>query len=155
MLLVSALSVAAMVRTRSGREPLFQAGLVQPYLPGMLKWDPDLADESVTRLERLSIFAQAQGAEVLFWPESALPWPVVGSRPDIETWCGDLSAAAEGADRHGGMAEVPAESGPTEFFNGVLVVDPRDEARAGLLRQAQARPLRRVQPARLPDGPIS
>jgi apolipoprotein N-acyltransferase len=124
MLLACALSVALMVRTRSGREPLFQAGLVQPYLPGMLKWDPEVAGESVTRLERLSTFAQAQGAEVIFWPESALPWPVVGSRPDVETWCDDLSARLKTPIVMGGMAEVPAESGPTEFFNGVLVVDP-------------------------------
>jgi apolipoprotein N-acyltransferase len=124
MLLICALSVTVMVRTRSGREPLFRAGLVQPYLPGMLKWDPEVAGESVTRLERLSTFAQVQGAEVIFWPESALPWPVVGSRPDVETWCGDLSARLKSPIVMGGMAEVPAESGALRYFNGVLVVDP-------------------------------
>lgn len=51
--------------------PALSVALVQGAVPQQLKWDPAARSEIIARYERLS--APHLGADVLFWPEAALP----------------------------------------------------------------------------------
>ncbi|HET7290987.1 MAG TPA: apolipoprotein N-acyltransferase [Vicinamibacteria bacterium] len=55
----------------SGR---LRVGLVQASIPQDEKWDPERALENVRRHEDLTRLAADEGARLVVWPESALPW---------------------------------------------------------------------------------
>jgi apolipoprotein N-acyltransferase len=110
---------------KEDEEDLFYAGIVQPYVPGMLKWDPAVAQDNLTRLSRLSDEVSRQGAQVIFWPESSTPWPVID--PEVTTmrqWTGQISSMAALPIVMGNMADIKDPDGSEYFYNGVFVVDP-------------------------------
>jgi apolipoprotein N-acyltransferase len=119
----SVLSVLPLVHGRGEGEKLFDAGLVQPYSPGLLKWDPALANDNLLHLERLSLFAAGQQADVVFWPESSTPWPIVGPDPTMSIWAGDLARTLGVPLVMGNMAALP-DSGCTKYYNGIFIVNP-------------------------------
>lgn len=51
-------------------------GIVQPNVEMLVKWDENANQEQWEKLSRLSREAVAQGAELLVWPETAVPWPM-------------------------------------------------------------------------------
>jgi apolipoprotein N-acyltransferase len=50
-----------------------RAAFVQPDVPLLMKWDVSTALEQWERLERLTREAASRGAELVVWPESAVP----------------------------------------------------------------------------------
>jgi apolipoprotein N-acyltransferase len=61
-----------------------RVGIVQPNVEMLLKWDQDANQAQWEKLARLSREAVDAGAELLVWPETAVPWPVYHwlDRPD-------------------------------------------------------------------------
>jgi apolipoprotein N-acyltransferase len=113
------------VRSRDTDEELFYAGIVQPYAPGLLKWDPSVAQENLTRLSRLSDDVSRQGAQVVFWPEAATPWPVMSPEGTMRAWADQMSSMIALPIVMGNMAEIPSADGKgNTFYNGVFVEDP-------------------------------
>jgi apolipoprotein N-acyltransferase len=49
-------------------------GLIQGNIPQDQKWDKDFQEETIARYEQLSREAVAKGAELLVWPETAVPF---------------------------------------------------------------------------------
>lgn len=49
-------------------------GLIQGNIPQDQKWDKDFQEETITRYEQLSREAVAKGAELIIWPETAVPF---------------------------------------------------------------------------------
>ncbi len=61
-------------------EVLFRAGIVQPYTPATLKWDPREAGEQLSVLQRLTTSLSTAPIDVVIWPEAATPMPVKGDK---------------------------------------------------------------------------
>ena len=51
-----------------------RVGLVQGNMSQDTKWNPYFQEETMTRYEKLSREAAAQGAEIVIWPETAAPF---------------------------------------------------------------------------------
>ncbi len=58
---------------RSSRLPIV-FGAVQVSMGRTIKWDIRYADEAIFHLKRLTLRAAEQGAEVILWPETAIPY---------------------------------------------------------------------------------
>lgn len=52
-----------------------RVGLVQASIRQEEKWAPGLAERNLQRHVRLSLDAAGQGARLVIWPESSVPWP--------------------------------------------------------------------------------
>jgi apolipoprotein N-acyltransferase len=106
-------------------EDLFYAGIVQPYEPGSLKWDRKRAQDNLARLARLSDDVSREGAQVVFWPESATPWPVMAPEGTMRAWADQMSSMIALPIVMGNMAEIPdPKGGDSTYYNGVFVEDP-------------------------------
>lgn len=93
--------------------------VVQPDIPQELKWDADAAVENLRTLYRLTRTAAWMEPDLILWPESATPWPVVGEpsmRGDLEDFVFEIG--------------IPILMGNMAFFEGggwaniVVAVDP-------------------------------
>ena len=124
MLVLTVLSVFSSMRAREPVEELFQAGIVQPYVPGVLKWDETLATENVERLGTYSRAVAAAGADIVFWPESSTPWPVLAPDGAMKDWCESLSRETDLPFVMGNMAEIPQENARSLYYNGVFTLRP-------------------------------
>jgi apolipoprotein N-acyltransferase len=51
-----------------------RVGLIQGNIAQDKKWDKDFQEETLSRYERLSREAAAKGADVIIWPETAVPF---------------------------------------------------------------------------------
>lgn len=109
----------------SKREYLFTAGLVQPYVPQHQKWDIERGLASLDALQTLTVEAREGGGEVIFWPESVAPWPIVGE-PEMQKWAEELAARVE-APILGGHVVVDGDRSDPDavWYNAVALVDPR------------------------------
>jgi apolipoprotein N-acyltransferase len=54
-------------------------GIVQPYTPATLKWDPTQAQTQLTILEALTREVALENPDVILWPEAATPLPIKGN----------------------------------------------------------------------------
>lgn len=61
-----------------------RVGLVQASIPQDEKWDPEHASDNVRRHVALTERAADQGARLVVWPESAVPWDVDWNPPVLE-----------------------------------------------------------------------
>lgn len=106
----------------------FTAGVVQPYIPGELKWDEDRAMEHLRTLLRMTRFVAQTECEVLLWPEAATPWPVLGherTQRTVESLSNELGKPL----LMGNLAwkRVALEqSGNDLWQNGIFLVDPEE-----------------------------
>ncbi|NIM00607.1 MAG: apolipoprotein N-acyltransferase [Acidobacteria bacterium] len=57
-------------------ESSLRVGVIQPDVRMLVKWNDDANDEQWEKLARLSREAVGRGAELLVWPETAVPWPM-------------------------------------------------------------------------------
>jgi apolipoprotein N-acyltransferase len=64
-----------------------RVGIVQPNVEMQVKWDKDADTEQWEKLVRLSHEAVDRGAQIVVWPETALPWPLYHwiERPETYT----------------------------------------------------------------------
>ncbi len=56
--------------------PTANVALVQPAIPATERWDASRAPDILASLTRLTLSAEARGAELTVWPEAAFPYPV-------------------------------------------------------------------------------
>jgi len=126
LFLLAACVVSMLTVTNGHGEPeeLFSAAIVQPYIPGALKWDMAMAQDNLQRLDRLSSFAAAQNAEVVFWPESATPWPILSIDPTTQLWAEGISTRINAPIVLGSFAEKAERDNGRTYYNGVFVVKP-------------------------------
>jgi apolipoprotein N-acyltransferase len=101
-------------------ETLFRAGIVQPYILPELKWEKFLEAENMAILERQTEFMGAMENDLILWPESATPWPILGNlvtRKRVEA----LSKKLERPILMGNLAYHVADK---VWENGVFLVEP-------------------------------
>jgi apolipoprotein N-acyltransferase len=58
-------------------ETQVKIGVVQPSVPQDVKWDIAFYEETMMRLARLTDSLSAQGAQMVIWPESSVPVPLL------------------------------------------------------------------------------
>lgn len=109
----------------SKREYLFTAGLVQPFVPQHQKWDLERGLASLDALQSLTIDAREGGGEIIFWPESVAPWPILGE-PEMRLWAEELATKVESPILGGHIVVEGNRSDPASvWYNAVALVDPR------------------------------
>lgn len=82
--------------TPAPRDDRLLAGLIQPGTTLGNRWDPALAEELMSRVEKLTRAAAAGGAELVLWPESAAPYSLerdAGFRSWLERLARELDIA--------------------------------------------------------------
>lgn len=92
--------------------------VVQPSVPQAQKWDPSRREEIWSRL--LALTAQEGRADVVVWPETAIPF--LWRAPSVEQL--DLSAALAGRTLVTGAVEMQATAMGRRATNSVLVIGP-------------------------------
>jgi len=121
ILLLAAASSVLWGRTLTlNREAMFSAAVVQPYIKQSLKWDPVQARTNLRTIEMQTLFAAANGGEIILWPESVTPWPVIGDASG-RAWAEDIARQAGKPILMGNMAK----EGET-WYNIVGVVTPEN-----------------------------
>ena len=133
LLALCLMSVVPMMGGRGQNEVLFRAGTVQPYAAASLKWDPAASEDNLKRLDTLTNYAAAQKAQVIFWPESSTPWPVVDQNQGMRKWIENVSLTVSLPIVMGNMADEVIESKTSDaealrehfYYNGVFVVNPQ------------------------------
>lgn len=63
--------------------PPVRWGVVQVSMAQNVKWDPNFQEEIMQRLETLSASAAARGAQVIVWPETAIPYRQFSEFPGL------------------------------------------------------------------------
>ncbi len=70
-----------------------RVGLIQGNVPQDIKWNPTFQRETLARYQRLSEKVRAAGAQLIVWPETALPFyffPHQGLGRTLLSWTRDL-----------------------------------------------------------------
>lgn len=98
--------------------PAFRAGIVQPDIPQTLKWEPGAARENLEILQTQTRFVNALEPDVLLWPESSTPNPVIGTYP-LQGWIEDLVNGLGTPLLMGNLAEEE-----DRWYNGIFAVEP-------------------------------
>ena len=106
---------------RQDREPLFTAGVVQPNIPQSLKWDPDAAEGNLRILNETTKQAVNLGVDLIVWPESASPYPIVLNGQKLP-WLPLFTDPIDLPFLMGGMA-VQNE----DWYNIICGIDPDGE----------------------------
>ncbi len=105
------------------REAWLRVGIVQPYIPQTLKWDPAAAQENLRILERETVRIGVSQPDLVLWPESAVPY-ILKVQPQLQGWF-EAQARSVGAPVLSGAVVMEDAEKPTErWYNGAVVVDP-------------------------------
>ena len=108
---------------RQQREPWLTVGLVQPYIPQTLKWEPAAAGENLRVLARETAKVAAAQPDLLLWPEAAVPY-ILKVQPELQGWL-EENARGAGAPILGGVVVMEDANQPTErWYNAAVAVDP-------------------------------
>lgn len=91
---VFVVSFGLFARAGQKREPFLNAGVVQPNVPQMVKWDPAAAPEIFHQLEAQTREVARLNPDAIFWPEAITPVPIAGDAP-TEAWVANLARAAD------------------------------------------------------------
>ncbi|MEZ5276653.1 MAG: apolipoprotein N-acyltransferase [Opitutaceae bacterium] len=107
------------------REPLMRAGVTQPYIPQVIKWDPSEARGILDTIYRTTMNLKPLEADVMFWPEAVTPLAVVGNA-SMTGWVEMVSSDLGAPVIFGGIAfERPSPAGGGEIWhNAVFLVRP-------------------------------
>ena len=100
------------------QEALFRAAVVQPYIKQSLKWEPTKVLENFRTLRVQTLFASANGGEVVFWPESVTPLPIKGNAEAL-SWTESIASEIDKPILMGNMA-IEGET----WYNIVCAVTP-------------------------------
>ncbi len=105
------------------RRPWVSVGLVQPYIPQTLKWDPAAARENLRILEAETAKVAAGRPDLLLWPEAAVPY-IMKVQPQLAGWF-EAQAKGAGAPLLSGVVVMEDAHLPTErWFNAAAAIDP-------------------------------
>ena len=96
---ISALAICMVVFFKSlpqstSSEPLFTAGVVQPYIPAAYKWDSAREQKNMDTLLQQTRLVSYLDSDLIVWPEAATPWPIVGypkMRQQVESLVDELA----------------------------------------------------------------
>jgi apolipoprotein N-acyltransferase len=112
-------------RTATGqkREPLMRAGVTQPYIPQVIKWDPSEARNILDTIYRTTLSLKALEPTVMFWPEAVTPLAVVGNT-SMQGWVETVSRDLEAPIVLGGIAFSEDDAGGEVWHNTVFLVKP-------------------------------
>ncbi len=100
--------------------PPVRIGFVQPY--ASMKWDEAAATENLRQIWAVTREVAAGSPDVILWPESATPFPVIGNggmRRAVE----ELAKETDVPILMGNMAFYPEEN---VYENGVFRIDPNE-----------------------------
>ena len=106
--------------------PLGRVGLVQPYIPQSIKWDPMEAPKIRASLEQATRRAAIGHPELLLWPEATTPMAVRGDAA-MQTWVENLVKSLRTPLLLGSIAIEPpptGQNGDPLWYNGAFLVDP-------------------------------
>jgi apolipoprotein N-acyltransferase len=112
-------------------QQMFTAGVVQPYIPPSLKWDPERELQNLEILEKQTRFVASIESDLVLWPEAATPWPIVGT-PQMQARIERLVNEIGKPILMGNLGEDDASE---EWVNGTFLVEPG----SGLLSQSYAK----------------
>lgn len=115
-LIFTLLFAGAQLAKEAEPKTAFRVGIVQPDIPQIMKWDPSLAYNNLQILERETYLVNGLGADLLLWPETATPWPVLGDtgmRERVE----ELASGLETPLLMGNMAKIKGK-----WYNSVFLV---------------------------------
>ena len=100
-----------------------RVGIVQPYIPQTLKWDPAAAKNNLRILERETALIAEAKPDLVLWPESAVPY-ILKVQPQLEDWFAEQARGA-GAPLLSGVVVMEDAGKPAErWYNGAAVIDP-------------------------------
>ena len=104
--------------------PTVRIAVVQGNIDQGVKWSRSWSERTLARYERLTKEAAADGAEIVVWPETAVPGSVDGD-PELRARL-ELLARATGASLLiGAVGIVYADDGrPVEFYDSAYTVEP-------------------------------
>jgi len=91
--------------------PTIRTAVVQGNIDQGVKWSPEWADRTLAIYERLSRAAAAEGAELILWPETAVPGSI-----------------HRNPETHARLAELSLATGATLVVGAVAVEDKPPEA---------------------------
>ena len=97
-------------------DPGLRVACVQPAIPQVKKWPEDYAHEIFSALATYTRLAAAGGPDLIVWPETAVPGPILGD-PHMTEFVADMAALA--CPILAGTMEVV---GGTLFYNSALIV---------------------------------
>lgn len=105
------------------RESWLSVGIVQPYIPQTLKWDPAAARDNLRILEAETAKVGAAQPDLVLWPESAVPY-ILKVQPELQGWF-EAQAKRAGAPLLSGVVVMEDANLPTErWFNAAAAIDP-------------------------------
>jgi len=107
------------------REVLAAVALIQPDVPQPLKWEPSYEIEIRRVLATLTLYASAQGADVVAWPEAVTSFPTRGHGASAETreWI-ETQARERGVSLlFGSLAVERTAEGEAQWYNTIETVD--------------------------------
>jgi apolipoprotein N-acyltransferase len=112
--------------------PHARVSLVQPGVNAIARWDDKRAPEILTKLNSLTKNAESRGTDLVVWPESAYPYPLLHSAK--RTPPGDVAPLQEGV--HGPvlfgayMRDVRVDGAQDSFNSATVAFGNGDLARA-------------------------
>ncbi len=124
------LSVALLLTAASGviwtgtftqdRVDGFRVAVIQPYIKPSIKWISEQAHGILDILEKHTLFLKPLDPDLILWPESVTPWPVVGDS-NMRLWAQDRAQSFGVPILMGNMAKEDNKI----WYNTVNAVDPR------------------------------
>lgn len=105
---------------RDSTDDLLTAAVVQPYILPDVKWNIDRNLENLEILERQTLFVSSLESDVILWPESATPWPIIGSQ-QIKT---RLERLVNEMNKPILMGNISEDIMTREWRNGTFLVEP-------------------------------
>lgn len=121
----AALAVSLSDPPRGREQPLFQAGLIQPYVLPPDGWSANNYAALREDYERVASYAKFDSADAIFWPEASMPLPAPG-HPEAEAWLAGLSADLGLPIMMANLVRAPQEDGTMGWYNAMVVVTPEN-----------------------------
>jgi len=104
---------------KNQEEFLFKAAIIQPNIPGTLKWDANRFKENLSILKTETLKFTNQPIDVIIWPETALPVPIKGD-DGMQVWTESLVNQVNKLLWLGSLAQVNHL-----WYNSLLIVLPQ------------------------------
>jgi apolipoprotein N-acyltransferase len=104
--------------------PVVRVAVLQGNIEQGVKWDPSWTDRTVTIYESLALRASGEGAEVIVFPETAIPG-ALNLDAAMRQRMGDLARVSDAVLVVGAIAlETTPGSSSREFFDSAFIVQP-------------------------------
>ncbi len=123
----------------SQRVPVFDAALIQPYIPQDMKWDHSRSPEIMAQIENLVVFQKHIGADIAVFPEAVLPYPIVGDAT-MQAWAEKMAREFGGPLLLGALAAEGPTYRDDPWYNGFMLVYPEEGLDSEYYRKRQRVP---------------